>query len=134
MGKAGFTDQEFDFIHKFQSAVKEGKLIGLKCKDCGHTHTIPVVYCLKCQSPNLEIVELPTTGKIITFSVLPMVVPERFAEEAPYAWAVIELDDGTRVSGWIPYVRSEKDLKIGQKVKLVRAGFKPGMVFKKVEE
>ena len=132
MGKAGFTDQEFDFIHKQREAVKEGKLIGLKCKNCGHTHTIPVVYCMKCQSGDLELVELPTTGQVISFSVLPMVVPERFAEEAPYAWLVVELDDGTRVSGWMPYIRSEKDLSIGQRVQVVRAGYKPGIVFKKI--
>ncbi len=134
MGKAGFTAEEFDFIHRQREAVKQGKLLGIKCKDCGHVHTIPVVYCNKCQSPNLEEVELPTTGKIYTYTVLPMVVPERFAEDAPYAWAVIELDDGTKVSGWIPYVRTGEDLKVGQRVQMVRAGFKPGIVFKKINE
>ena len=134
MGKAGFTDQEFDFIHQQREAVKQGKLLGIKCKDCGHIHTVPTVYCIKCQSPNLEIVELPITGKIYTYTVLPMVVPERFAEDAPYAWAVIELDDGSKVSGWIPYVRTGEELKVGQRVKMVRAGYKPGIVFERVKE
>ena len=133
MGKVGFTDKEFDFIYRLREAVKEGKLIGLKCKNCGHVHTIPVVYCLKCQSGDLEVIELPTEGKILTYTVLPMVVPERFAEETPYAWAVIELTDGTRISGWIPYVRGEEELKIGDKVKLEKASYKPGIIFKKVE-
>ena len=134
MGKVRFTDEEFDFIFRQRQAVKEGKLLGLKCSDCGHIHTIPTVFCDKCQSSNLEYVELPTTGKILTYTVLPMVVPERFAEEAPYAWAIIELDDGSKVSGWIPYVRTGEELKVGQRVKMVRAGYKPGIVFEKIKE
>lgn len=134
MGKVGFSAEEFDFIHRQREAVKQGKLIGLKCKSCGYVHTIPVVYCIRCQSGDLEEVELPTTGKIMAFTVLPMVVPERFAEEAPYAWAIIELDDGTRVSGWVPYIRSGKDLSVGDRVKLVKASYKPGIVFEKIKE
>jgi len=134
MGKAKFTDQEFDFIYRQRQAVKEGRLIGLKCKKCGHTYTIPVVFCMDCGSGEFEEVELPTTGKIYTFSILPQVVPEKFAEDAPYAWAIIELDDGTKISGWIPYIRSEKDISVGDKVKLKRAGYKPGFMFVKVKE
>ncbi len=55
---------------------------------------------------------------------------EEFLNEAPYAYVVVELDEGGRIAGWMPTVRSEDDLRIGEKVHYV-AGYKPGVQFAK---
>ena len=55
---------------------------------------------------------------------------EQFLNETPFAFALIQLDDGPMVSGWIPYIRNEKELPLGQKVEYV-SSYKPGMQFEK---
>jgi len=60
------------------------------------------------------------------------VPPEGFEEFAPYAWAVMELDDasGVRISGFLPNIATPSDLPIGTEAKIV--GFdKRGLVLEK---
>ncbi len=115
---------------EIREAVREGKIIGFKCRKCGHKSVTPMVYCFKCGGKDIERVELPSTGKVLTYTIQ-MVAPEQFINEVPYAWVIVELDDGTRVSGWIPFIDKPKDLPIGQRVKMVKT-YKPGIVFEKV--
>jgi len=46
---------------------------------------------------------------------------------------IVELEEKIRITGWIPFISSKEELKIGQKVKLVKS-YKPGMVFEKISE
>lgn len=50
--------------------------------------------------------------------------------DVPYAWLIVELDEGVRVTGWIPFITSSNDLKIGQRVRLVKS-YRQGRVFEK---
>jgi uncharacterized OB-fold protein len=58
---------------------------------------------------------------------------DEFLNEAPYAYVVVELDGGGRVTGWMPTVRSESEIAIGERVRFV-AGYKPGVQFVKESE
>jgi uncharacterized OB-fold protein len=58
------------------------------------------------------------------------VAAEEFMNETPFAWAIIELDDGTRVTGWIPYIAREEDLPMGSKVEFTPT-YKPGIMCEK---
>ena len=58
---------------------------------------------------------------------------EEFLNDAPYAYVVVELDGGGRVTGWMPGVRGENDLSIGTIVHFV-PGYKPGVQFAKEAE
>jgi uncharacterized OB-fold protein len=44
---------------------------------------------------------------------------------------IVELENNVRITGWIPFISSREELKIGEKVKLVKS-YKPGMVFEKI--
>lgn len=57
---------------------------------------------------------------------------EEFLNEAPYAYVLVELEEGGRIAGWMPAVRSEADLTIGEKVHFVPS-YKPGVQFSKDE-
>ena len=60
------------------------------------------------------------------------VPPEGFEEFAPYAWAVMELDDDSRlrISGFLPKVATPEALPIGTLAEIV--GFdERGIVLKK---
>ena len=75
---------------------------------------------------------LPSRGTVTAFTVL-SVPGDDFLNEAPYAYVVVELEGGGRVTGWMPEVRSEKDLAIGTPVHFV-PGYKPGVQFAKDSE
>jgi len=107
---------------------KDGKLIGFRCTKCGRTQVSPMYRC-SCGSFDVKAQDLPLTGKVVSYTIQ-RVSAEEFINEVPYAWAVVELDDGTRVSGWIGYISTPKDLAIGAKVKYTSA-YKPGVQFEK---
>lgn len=107
---------------------KDGELVGFRCAN-EHTFVSPIKRCPKCASKEIETVELAQTGKVVTFTIQ-KVAAEEFMNETPFAWAIIELTDGSRVTGWVPYVASENDLAIGDEVEFTPT-YKPGVMFEK---
>ncbi|MDX1611775.1 MAG: OB-fold domain-containing protein, partial [Candidatus Thermoplasmatota archaeon] len=89
-------------IQEITQKRKDGELVGFRCEN-GHTWVSPSKRCAKCASKELKTVELPKEGEVLTFTIQ-NVAAEEFMNETPFAWAVIELTDGTRVTGWVPYV------------------------------
>lgn len=55
---------------------------------------------------------------------------DEFLNEAPYAYVVVELDEGGRITGWMPTVRGVEDLAIGDRVRF-HGSYKPGVQFVK---
>ena len=101
----------------FTEALKENKLLGLKCNKCGAYTVPPKKVCMECTSEDLEVVELSGKGQIQTFTVI-RVPPEGF--EAPYIVGMAELDEGPWLMGNIVDVDPDEatmDL-IGMRVKL----------------
>lgn len=87
-----------------------------KCKQCGYIAFPPRVVCPRCHSRQFETITLADKGKIMTYTII-RVPPHPFADQAPYAVGIIELDDGVRVTGQIVDCPFE-DLKIGVRVKI----------------
>jgi hypothetical protein len=102
---------------QYKEALKQNKLLGLRCKQCGAYTVPPKKVCAECTSEELDVVELSGKGKVQTFTVV-RVPPEGF--EAPYILALAELDEGPWLMGNIVGVDPNKvtmDL-IGKRVKL----------------
>lgn len=109
--------------------LREGRIVGQECAQCGTRYFTPVIRCVNGHDA-LRMKDFATTGKVVSFTVQ-LVAPEAFLNEVPFAWAVIELDaGGPRVSGWIPFISKAADLSIGQPVKFTPS-YKPGMMFEK---
>jgi len=90
---------EYKLSHKeYNEALKENKLLGLKCQECGAITVPPKMTCQKCTSPNMEIVELKGEGKIRTFTTV-NVAPEGREDEIPYTILLVELDEGPWLMG-----------------------------------
>jgi uncharacterized OB-fold protein len=106
-----------------------GKLRGFRCRRCGHMTATWGLACSQCGNPDLEEAELPGRGTVVAFTIL-SVPGDEFLNEAPYAYVVVELEGGGRVTGWMPTVRSERDLTIGERVHFVTS-YKPGVQFAK---
>lgn len=88
-----------------------------KCKQCGNISFPPRLVCSKCKSKSFKTVELSREGTILTFTVI-RVGPDKFSKEIPYVVAIIELDDGVRLTAQVADCDINK-VEIGDKVKLV---------------
>jgi uncharacterized OB-fold protein len=104
---------------EYNEALKENKLLGLKCQECGAITVPPKMTCQKCTSPDMEIVELKGKGKIRTFTTV-NVAPEGREDEVPYIILLVELDEGPWIMGNLGDIDPTQATMeiIGKKVKM----------------
>ena len=96
MNEMPFTAASFD---KFCS---EKKLMASRCQQCGAVELPPRPICIKCNSREIEWVELEGKGKIVSFTVIGVgpwtMISEGYDREHPYCSGIIELEEGPRIS------------------------------------
>jgi uncharacterized OB-fold protein len=117
---------------KFIQSANGGKVLANKCVRCGHIMLETIYYCEKCFGNKFEPIEFEGTGKTVTYTIQ-AVAPEGFEDTESYAWVVFKVGNAPfRTSGFLPGVKSAKDLSIGTKVKV--AGFNPkhGLLLQKI--
>jgi uncharacterized OB-fold protein len=111
---------EYKLIFKdYNEALKQNRLLGLKCQTCGAITVPPKMVCPQCTSPDMEIMELKGTGKIRTFTTV-YVASEGREDEVPYTIVMVELDEGPWVMGNLGDIdpaQASMEL-IGKKVKM----------------
>jgi uncharacterized OB-fold protein len=113
----------------YNEALKQNKLLGLKCKQCGNITVPPKIACGNCSSTDLDIVELSGKGKVQTFTTV-FVPPEGRDGECPYVIVLVELDEGPWIMGNLTGIDPNKvNMEImGKQVKMGHAVF-PGDKF-----
>lgn len=90
-------------------------LIGVKCNNCNSVFFPPRSVCPKCRRiGKLESYKLNGKGEIVSYTQV-RVPPEGFEDETPYTLAIIELEEGPRITGQIADAELE-DIEIGDKV------------------
>lgn len=93
-------------------------LIGNKCKNCDRVFFPPKESCPYCRRESIgkmEKYKLSGKGEIVTYTII-HVGPDNFEEQVPYPIAVIELEEGPRITAQV--VDCENDeVEIGMKVK-----------------
>jgi len=90
---------EYKLIFKdYNEALKQNKLLGLKCRSCGALTVPPKMVCQQCASPDMEVAELKGSGKIRTFTTV-YVASEGREDEVPYTIVMVELDEGPWIMG-----------------------------------
>jgi uncharacterized OB-fold protein len=99
--------REYPQRYRYEAAV---------CTKCGKWFFPPRLVCDKCGHREFETKAMRRTGTILTYTVV-HVPPKPFADQAPFPVAVVEMDDGPRVTTQVADPQ-EGQLKIGQKVKL----------------
>ncbi len=110
-------------IESFYKFVKEGKLMGAKCSECGQLLVPPKPMCTKCFSKNLSWKDLPKQGKLLTYTVI-HVSAKQFQHLTPYAVGIVELESGAQLPGMIRDVDLSK-VKIGMNLTVAFEGEKP---------
>lgn len=121
-------EHKLDF-KQYNEALKQNKLLGLKCKQCGNITVPPKIACGNCSSTDLDIVELSGKGKVQTFTTV-FVPPEGRDGECPYVIVLVELDEGPWIMGNLTGIDPNKvNMEImGKQVKMGHAVF-PGDKF-----
>ena len=119
---------------EYNEALKQNKLLGLKCKGCGTVTVPPKIACSKCTSTDLDVTELSGKGKVQTFTTV-FVPPEGRESECPYVIVIVELDESPWLMGNLAGVDpNEVTMEImGKKVKMGHAVF-PGDKYSAGEE
>ena len=110
----------------YNEALKQNKLLGLKCKQCGAITVPPKITCGQCTSADIDVVELSGKGKIQTFTTV-FVAAEGREGEVPYVIVLVELDEGPWLMGNLTGIEPDKaTLEImGKRVKMEHKVF-PG--------
>ena len=104
----------------YNEALKQNKLLGLKCQACGGITIPPKMVCRQCTSPDMKITELKGSGKIRTFTTV-FVAAEGREEEIPYIIVMVELDEGPWIMGNLVGADPEKatiETMIGKGVRM----------------
>ena len=107
-------------IGRYLAELKEGRLIGVHCRQCRRTVIPPRNFCEWCFRPMDDWIALPDTGTVNTFSLCYVTWDMKRVEE-PEISAVIDID-GTKPLVGIMHLLGEvapDHVKIGMKVKAV---------------
>jgi hypothetical protein len=94
---------------EFVESAKKGEILSYKCRKCG-MFSIKGDVCPFCGARDLEKGTAPREGKVITYTKI-FVAPPEFSSEAPYAVALVELDNGMRIM-----CRVNSDVDMGKEV------------------
>ena len=80
----------------FGAGCKEGKLLLQRCKDTGKAYFPPRPFSPYTGSRDVEVFEASGKAKLFSY-VINHRLPKGFEDEAPYAIAVVELEEGPRM-------------------------------------
>ena len=92
-------------------------LIGTKCGNCGKVDFPPRAVCPVCGRKSvgkMHRLRLGGKGKVVTYTVIHE-DPAQFEMQKPYVMAIVEMEEGVRLTSQIIDVKPE-DVTIGMKV------------------
>lgn len=106
-----------DITAPYWQAAKEGALSIQHCQECQRWQFFPRSFCAHCSSENVLWQKTSGLGKVYTFTVNRRAPNAFMKTRLPYAVAIIELDEGTRMMANI--VNSDFEaIAIGARVKV----------------
>ena len=100
----------------FWDGLKEGVVKLQKCSDCGVWVFYPRSRCSGCLSDSLEWREVSGNATLYTYTIARQPTSPHFATEVPQYLAVVELEEGVRLTTTLVNVR-ETDIRIGMRLR-----------------
>lgn len=102
-----------DASKPFFDGAREGRLMIMKCRDCGTVRFPSRQHCDNCLSDSTEWVQASGRGTVRTFGIMHQKYHAAFP--TPYNVAWVELEEGPRLPTNIVHVKNE-DLHVGMRV------------------
>jgi uncharacterized OB-fold protein len=82
----------------FWEGLRGGELRLQRCIECGRYVFYPRSVCPHCLSDRLEWTNASGLGRVYSYTVVHRAMNPAFASEVPYVFAIVELDEGIRVT------------------------------------
>ena len=108
----------FTKVTEFAQHLKDGHLMGSRCKKCGATSFPPRADCVECMSSDFEFFEISGKATLHTFTKI-VSAPTGFEDMAPYNVGVADLAETGRILAWIGETIKEEEIKIGMDIQVV---------------
>jgi hypothetical protein len=124
-GKVNFSP--YTKVTDFAQHLKDGRLMGTKCRKCGATSFPPRADCGECMSGDFEFAAVSGKGTLHTFSKI-VAAPTGFEDETPYTVGVVDLEEGGRLLAWIGETIKDDEIEIGMELQVVP------QIFEELEE
>ena len=115
-GKVNYTP--YTKVSDFAQHLRDGRLMGSRCKRCGATSFPPRADCEECLSGDFEFFEVSGRAKLHTFTKI-VAAPTGFEDVAPYLVGVVDLEEGGRVLAWFGDDIAEDEVEIGMDLQVV---------------
>ncbi|MGC9072178.1 MAG: Zn-ribbon domain-containing OB-fold protein [Acidilobus sp.] len=101
---------------RFFEGLGEGRLYATRCKQTGELFFPPQVDCPGVRDGEVEWVELPREGTLVTYTVI-YVKPYTFGHYQDYTVGIARLPNGVQVLAWVRESDPRK-LRVGMRVRL----------------
>lgn len=95
------TPQTDALSEPYWEAVAQGRLLIQRCEACGTHQWYPRAHCLACGGGQPAWVEAGGRGTVHTFSVVHRTPNPEFADDTPYVFAIVALEEGVRMASRI---------------------------------
>ena len=115
-GKVNFTP--YTKVTDFARHLKDGRIMGSRCNNCGVFSFPPRADCEACMSDDFEFVELSGRSTLHTFTKI-SAAPTGFEDVVPYTVGVVDLEEGGRALAWFGESVPEDEIAIGMDLQLV---------------
>ncbi len=108
----------------YNSLRDEKKLVGVKCRTCGHLSPEPRSMCPECHGFDMEWHQFSGRAKLDTFtciSIVPVAMAAKgYGRDKPYCSGIVTLEEGPRISARINGVdgANPQSIKTGMDVVL----------------
>lgn len=95
--------EKFDPIVKtYYAKLEEGKIIGMKCKECGEVLYPPMPICDRCSSTNVEWYEVNRRATLLHGGELAEMHHEEVIRPyEPCRWGEIQMEDGPLITAMV---------------------------------
>ena len=115
-GKVNFVP--YTKVSDFAVHLKDGRLKGSRCSQCGYATFPPRADCPQCLSDRFELQDLSGRGTLLTYSTI-AAAPTGFDDLAPYTVGVVDLEEGGRLLAWVGETIPAEEVQIGMAVQVV---------------
>lgn len=115
-GRVNYTP--YTKVTDFAQYLKDGRLMGTRCKKCGATSFPPRADCDRCMNGDFEFIEMSGNAQLHTFTKI-VAAPTGFEDVAPYIVGVVDLAEGGRALAWFGESIDEGEIEIGMDLQIV---------------
>jgi uncharacterized OB-fold protein len=108
----------FTKVSDFARHLKDGRLMGSRCRSCGTFSFPPRADCASCLGGEFEWAEISGRARLHTWSRI-AAAPTGFEDIAPYTVGVVDLEEGGRLLAWFGETIAPESIAIGMEVQVV---------------